>query len=142
MLELSRSAQFDWRLAPHDITESRVHTKTLHTTGLLTYDKATAINTKLAELLHRVRTEEFTLFPTNEDVHGALERSLKGIVSPELGSRLRAGHSCNDQTIILIRGYLREEVRVLVAEVPDVVKTLAGQAKKNLGAAMPGCTHL
>ena len=142
MFELSRSTQFDWRLAPHDIAGSRAHAKALHTAGLLTYDEATAMDAGLAELLRRVRTGEFAPSPTDEDVHGALERGLKEIVGPELGGRLRAGRSRNDQIATLIRSYLREEVRVLVAGVLDVVEALAGQAKKNLGAVMPGRTHL
>ena len=142
MFELSRSTQFDWRLAPHDIAGSRAHAKALHTAGLLTYDEATAMDAGLAELLRRVRTGEFSPSPTDEDVHGALERGLKEIVGPELGGRLRAGRSRNDQIATLIRSYLREEVRVLVAGVLDVVEALAGQAKKNLGAVMPGRTHL
>ena len=142
MFELSRSTQFDWRLAPHDIAGSRAHAKALHAAGLLTDDEATAMDAGLAELLRRVRTGEFAPSPTDEDVHGALERGLKEIVGPELGGRLRAGRSRNDQIATLIRSYLREEVRVLVAGVLDVVEALAGQAKKNLGAVMPGRTHL
>ena len=142
MFELSRSTQFDWRLAPHDIAGSRAHAKALHAAGLLTDDEATAMDAGLAELLRRVRTGEFSPSPTDEDVHGALERGLKEIVGPELGGRLRAGRSRNDQIATLIRSYLREEVRVLVAGVLDVVEALAGQAKKNIGAVMPGRTHL
>ena len=142
MFELSRSTQFDWRLAPHDIAGSRAHAKALRAAGLLTADEATAMDAGLAELLRRVHTGEFSPSPTDEDVHGALERGLKEIVGPELGGRLRAGRSRNDQIATLIRSYLREEVRVLVAGVLDVVEALAGQAKKNLGAVMPGRTHL
>ena len=142
MFELSRSTQFDWRLAPHDIAGSRAHAKALRAAGLLTDDEATAMDAGLAELLRRVRTGEFSPSPTDEDVHGALERGLKEIVGPELGGRLRAGRSRNDQIATLIRSYLREEVRVLVVGVLDVVEALAGQAKKNLGAVMPGRTHL
>ena len=142
MFELSRSTQFDWRLAPHDIAGSRAHAKALHAAGLLTDDEAAAMDAGLAELLRRVRTGEFAPSPTDEDVHGALERGLKEIVGPELGGRLRAGRSRNDQIATLIRSYLREEVRVLVAGVLDVVEALAGQAKENLGAVMPGRTHL
>ena len=128
MFELSRSTQFDWRLAPHDIAGSRAHAKALHAAGLLTDDEATAMDAGLIELLRRVRTGEFAPSPTDEDVHGALERGLKEIVGPELGGRLRAGRSRNDQIATLIRRYLREEVRVLVAGVLDVVEALAGQA--------------
>jgi len=142
MSELSRSTHFDWRLAPHDIAGSRAHAKALYAAGLLSAAEASAMDDGLVELLRRVRTGEFTPAPTDEDVHGALERGLKEIVGPEIGGRLRAGRSRNDQIATLIRSYLREEVRVLVAEVLNVVQALAGQAEQNLGAVMPGRTHL
>ena len=142
MFELSRSTQFDWRLAPHDIAGSRAHAKALHTAGLLTYDEATAMDAGLAELLRRVRTGEFAPSPTDEDVHGALERGLKEIVGPELGGRLRAGRSRNDQIATLIRMYLRDQARHVAGLVLDVVDGLIDQAARASDAIMPGRTHM
>ena len=142
MFELSRSTQFDWRLARHDIAGSRAHAKALLAAGLLTAEELEAMDAGLAELARRVETGDFRAAPTDEDVHGALERGLKEIVGPELGGRLRAGRSRNDQIATLIRSYLREEIRILLAAVLDVVAALAHQARENLGAVMPGRTHL
>jgi len=142
MSELSRSTHFDWRLAPYDIAGSRAHAKALRAAGLLTGDEAAAMDEGLAELLRRVAAGEFVPAPADEDVHGALERGLKEIIGPELGGRLRAGRSRNDQIATLIRSYLREEVRVLVLGILEVVSSLGQQARDNLGAVMPGRTHL
>ena len=79
---------------------------------------------------------------TDEDVHGALERGLVERVGAELGGRLRAGRSRNDQIATLVRLYLRDTVRVLVAELLTVVDALHAQAERHLGVAMPGRTHL
>lgn len=142
MFELSRSTHFDWRLARHDIAGSRAHAKALHAAGLLTEEELVAMDEGLAELLHRVEAGEFVAAPTDEDVHGALERGLKEIVGAELGGRLRAGRSRNDQIATLIRGYLREEIRALAVNVLAVVQALSTQAERYLGAVMPGRTHL
>ncbi|WP_395858098.1 argininosuccinate lyase [Arachnia propionica] len=142
MFELSRSTQFDWRLAAQDIAGSRAHAKALLAAGLLTEQEAADMDAGLAELLRQVNEGEFVAAPTDEDVHGALERGLKEIVGPELGGRLRAGRSRNDQIATLIRSYLRQEIRALTTEVLDVVSALSAQAERHLGAVMPGRTHL
>ncbi len=142
MFALSKSTQFDWRLALHDIAGSRAHAKALLTAGLLTPDEAAAMDDGLAELSRRVTSGEFLPAPDDEDVHGALERGLKEVVGPELGGRLRAGRSRNDQIATLIRSYLRTEVRAIALAVDDVCRALGSQAEEYMGAVMPGRTHL
>lgn len=142
MFALSKSTQFDWRLALHDIAGSRAHAVALHAAGLLDDEQAAAMDAGLAELARRVETGEFGPAESDEDVHGALERGLKEIVGADLGGRLRAGRSRNDQIATLIRSYLRDEIRLIAQDVDAVLDALAGQAEANLGAVMPGRTHL
>ncbi len=142
LFALSKSTQFDWRLARHDIAGSRAHAKALLAAGLLTGEEAVGLDAGLAELDRRVAQGEFLPAESDEDVHGALERGLKDIVGPELGGRLRAGRSRNDQIATLVRRYLREEIRALVPAIGDVVAALAAQAEAHMGAIMPGRTHL
>ncbi|MEZ5087858.1 MAG: argininosuccinate lyase [Tessaracoccus sp.] len=142
MFALSKSTQFDWRLALHDIAGSRAHAKALEAAGYLTEEQAAKMDGGLAELARQVEAGEFVAADSDEDVHGALERGLKLVVGEDLGGRLRAGRSRNDQIATLIRSYLREEIRLLTADVSDVISALAAQAEKHLGAVMPGRTHL
>ena len=76
-----------------------------------------------------VAAGRFVAAPTDEDVHGALERGLMERVGPELGGRLRAGRSRNDQIATLIRLYLRDELRVVAGGVQSVVEALTQQAR-------------
>jgi len=142
MFALSRSTHFDWRLARHDLAGSRAHAHALHVAGLLTADELEAMTAGLAALDADVASGAFTAAPTDEDVHGALERGLIERVGPELGGRLRAGRSRNDQIATLIRAYLRDANVFLAADVRAVIDALAGQAEAQLGAVMPGRTHL
>ena len=142
MFALSKSTQFDWRLALHDVAGSRAHAKALRAAGLLDDQQAAAMDEGLAELARRVEAREFVAAESDEDVHGALERGLKEIVGAELGGRLRAGRSRNDQIATLIRSYLREEVRLIAQDVDQVIDALAAQADLHLGVVMPGRTHL
>ncbi len=142
MFALSKSTQFDWRLARYDIAGSRAHARALARAGLLTPDELDAMIAGLDQLESDVESGRFTPADSDEDVHGALERGLIDIVGPELGGRLRAGRSRNDQIATLIRMYLRHEMRVLAAGVLEVVLALHRQAETHLGVPMPGRTHL
>ena len=142
MFALSKSTQFDWRLARHDLAGSRAHALALHSAGLLTDGELQGMRDGIAELDRQVSSGEFTPIASDEDVHGALERGLTEIVGAELGGRLRAGRSRNDQIATLIRSWLREQVRHLSVALGEVVTALHDQASTHLGVIMPGRTHL
>ena len=121
MATLSRSTHFDFRLAPYDLMGSRAHARALHLAGLLTDDELARMIDGLDALASEVTSASFRPTPSDEDVHGALERRLVELVGAELGGRLRAGRSRNDQIATLIRMYLRDALRVVAAEVGGVV---------------------
>ncbi|ETW22893.1 argininosuccinate lyase [Mycobacterium gastri] len=139
---LSKSTHFDWVLAPYDITASRAHTKVLFQAGLLTEEQRDGLLVGLDTLAQDVADGSFGPLVTDEDVHAALERGLIERVGPELGGRLRAGRSRNDQIATLFRMWLRDAVRRVAAGVLDVVQALANQAAAHPSAIMPGKTHL
>jgi argininosuccinate lyase len=139
---LSRSTHFDWRLTPYDLAGSRAHAGALHRAGLLTDADHAELLRGLAVLEQRYADGSLQPDPSDEDVHGALERLLIAEVGPEVGGRIRAGRSRNDQVATLFRVFLREHARVIAAQVLDLVDALADQAREHLGAVMPGRTHL
>ncbi len=139
---LSRSTHFDWRLATYDLAGSRAHARVLHRAGLLTDEELAEMLVGIADLDRRVLSGEFAAQPRDEDVHGALERGLVETLGAELGGRLRAGRSRNDQVATLFRLYLRDHARVIAGLVLDLVDALADQAERHLGDVMPGRTHL
>ncbi|GGD20264.1 argininosuccinate lyase [Nocardioides daphniae] len=139
---LSRSTHFDWRLTPYDLAGSRAHANALHRAGLLT-------DADHAELLRGIevlgeRYAAGSLLPdvSDEDVHGALERLLIEEVGTDVGGRLRAGRSRNDQVATLFKMFLRDHARVITAQVLDLVDALTEQAAAAGSAVMPGRTHL
>ena len=142
MATLSRSTHFDWRLAPYDIAGSRAHARALHKAGLLTDGELATMINGLDGLASEVASGAFRPAEGDEDVHGALERRLVELVGAEVGGRLRAGRSRNDQIATLIRMYLRDALREVAARLSDVVGALQRQARDHLGVPMPGRTHL
>nr|WP_139277841.1 argininosuccinate lyase [Rhodococcus marinonascens] len=142
MAALSKSTHFDWVLAPYDVRASRAHARVLHTAGLLgDKDLATMLD-GLDALAADIASRDFAPSESDEDVHGALERGLIDRVGPEVGGRLRAGRSRNDQVATLFRMWLRDAVRRVAAGVLDVVDALVAQAGAHPSAVMPGKTHL
>ncbi len=142
LVALSRSTQFDWALAELDLAGSRAHARALHRAGLLSEDDLAALVSALETMADDVAAGTLLPDPGDEDVHGALERILIERVGPEIGGRLRAGRSRNDQIATLVRLYLRRHARLVAAGVLDVVDALVDQAAAHPGAPMPGRTHL
>jgi argininosuccinate lyase len=139
---LSRSTHFDWRLTLYDLAGSHAHAKALGAAGLLSADDEAAVHAGLDALAQRYQDGELHPDPSDEDVHGALERLLLEEVGPELGGRLRAGRSRNDQIATLLRIFLLDHAATISRLVLDLVDVLADQARTHLGAVMPGRTHL
>src|SRR5690625_4632627 len=139
---LSKSTDFDWRLARHDIAGSRAHARVLHRASLLDDDQLEGMIAALDQLEQDVISGKFKPAAQDEDVHTALERGLIERAGVDLGGRLRAGRSRNDQIATLIRMYLREEGRNIAALLLDVVDALVSQAAAHPNAPMPGRTHL
>ena len=139
---LSKSTHFDWVLAPYDVAASKAHAKVLHRAGLLTDEQRDGLLAGLDSLAEDVASGSFVPIVTDEDVHAALERGLIERVGEELGGRLRAGRSRNDQIATLFRMWLRDAARRVADGVLDVVGALSTQAAAHPTAVMPGKTHM
>ncbi len=141
MVALSASTHFDWRLAPYDIAGSRAHARVLCAAGLLTTDELDGMIGALDRLALDVEAGSFNATAADEDVHTALERGLIERAGTELGGKLRAGRSRNDQVATLFRVYLRDAARRVALLVTDLQGAYLDQADIAGAAAMPGRTH-
>src|SRR3954469_6304259 len=81
---LSRSTHFDWRLALYDIAGSHAHAKALGAAGLRPPGDEQALHDGLDVLTRRYEAGELLPDPSDEDMHGALERLLIAEVGEEL----------------------------------------------------------
>ena len=142
MVALSASTHFDWRLAPYDIRGSRAHARVLHAAALLDDAELKGMLAALDELEADVASGAFTPVVEDEDVHTALERGLLERAGPDLGGKLRAGRSRNDQVATLLRMWLRDAARRVAAGTLDVTDALLARATAHPEAPMPGRTHL
>jgi argininosuccinate lyase len=114
----------------------------LHAAGLLDDASLEAMLAGLATLSDDVAAGTFLPADDDEDVHTALERGLIERAGSDVGGRLRAGRSRNDQVATLFRMYLRDHARSVAGLVLDVVDALVDQATRHADVPMPGRTHL
>ncbi|MFJ9842723.1 argininosuccinate lyase [Kitasatospora sp. NPDC101155] len=142
LARLSASVHFDWRLAPYDIAGSKAHARVLHKAGLLSESELAAMLAGLDQLLTDVQAGTFTGTVADEDVHTALERGLLERLGADLGGKLRAGRSRNDQIATLFRMYLRDHAKTIGGLLLDLQYALVGLAEAHPDTAMPGRTHL
>ena len=139
---LSKSTQFDWVLAEYDIRGSKAHATALAAAGYLTEQELADMRAALDELAARVADGRFQPAEDDEDVHSALERGLIDIAGVQLGGKLRAGRSRNDQIATLVRLYLLEHTAIIRGMLLDLLDAIAEQAGKHPDAILPGRTHL
>ncbi len=141
MAALSLSTHFDWRLAPYDIAQTGAHARVLHAAGLLSDPELAEVTAALDALAVAVRDGSFLPSPDDEDVHTAIERGLIERLG-DLGGKLRAGRSRNDQVATDFRLYLRASARAIAVAVTDLQFALLGQARTHVATHSPGFTHL
>lgn len=138
---LSRSIDFDWRLAPYDLRSSLAHLRVLKSSGLLSDDAANQINQALRELIDEVAIGKFAPVADDEDVHSALERGLMAKIG-DVGGALRAGRSRNDQVATDLKLFAMDHMMEIAALILQLQKALAAKASEYGDAPAPGFTHM
>ncbi|NBQ93337.1 MAG: argininosuccinate lyase [Micrococcales bacterium] len=138
---LSRSIQFDWRLAKYEVLSTRAHILALKAAGYLTEPELSRIDKSLIELDKRVASGMFQPKPIDHDVHSALERGLIEMIGPDLGGKILSGRSRNDQAAAIIRLYLIDQSELIKTQVLSLIDVLATLAHEHLSEPMPGRTH-
>lgn len=141
LARLSKSTHFDWRYADDDLLGSIAHAHALERAGLLNEQESADMVAALQTMRGDVASGTLRPAESDEDVHGALERILIERVGTDLGGKLRAGRSRNDQIATLPRMYLRRHARLIASELLDLADALLGQADRHIDAPMPGRTH-
>ncbi len=139
--DLGVSTHVDVALWRQDLAGSRAHAQELHRIDVLDHDELEAMLEAIDECAAQFAEDRFTFEPTDEDVHGAIERWLVERLGP-LGGKLRAGRSRNDQIANDLRLFLKDACRDLRHAIGDLQEALADQADEHLGWLAPGYTHV
>jgi argininosuccinate lyase len=138
---LGVSTSFDRQLWRQDLAGSAAHAHELRRIGVLDDAELDAMLGALDRCAVLFADDAFPFAPTDEDVHGAIERWLVDELGP-LGGKLRAGRSRNDQIASDLRLWCRDACDDLVGLVGGLQRAFVEQAEAHLGWHAPGYTHL
>ena len=139
--EFTSSISFDRRLWSHDIRGSIAYCRALMKAGVISEEEGTRIIRALEEIGKEIEKGELEFSSRWEDIHMHVERRLMEKVGEE-GGKLHTGRSRNDQVSLDIRLFLKEEMEEIEGLLRGLMASLVKKAEENLGAIMPGYTHL
>ena len=130
----------DLRLARYDVIGSKAHIKMLTSIGLLEEDELETLTEALDTILGEINAGEFILEDDVEDIHSQIELLLTRRLG-DIGKKIHSGRSRNDQVLVDIKLFLKDEVITLRDEVLKLFYTLQNLSEKYKNVLLPGYTH-
>ncbi len=130
----------DQKLLPFDLEASKAHAKMLKKIGVLTGGELIKLEKGLNEILSLWQKGKFKITQEQEDGHTAIEQYLTEKFG-EVGKKIHTGRSRNDQSLTMIRLYMKAELAKLKKLVDDLISALNKKSKQYKKIPMPGYTH-
>ena len=130
----------DLRLAKYDVLGSKAHIKMLESIGLLSAEELEILTEGLDVILKEIEAGDFILEDDVEDIHSQVELLLTRRLG-DMGKKIHSGRSRNDQVLVDLKLFLKDEVLKLRNEVLDLFNTLQSLSEKYKDILLPGYTH-
>ena len=130
----------DLRLAKYDVQGSKAHIRMLESIGLLTSEELEALTAGLDEIAAEIEAGSFVLEDDIEDIHSQVEMNLTRKLG-DIGKKIHSGRSRNDQVLVDIKLFLKDEVLKFRQEVLDLFSLLQNLSEKHRDVLLPGYTH-
>ncbi|MGL6022926.1 MAG: lyase family protein [Chitinophagaceae bacterium] len=132
---------FDQQLLPYDIQASIAHATMLHKMKIITKKELLQAQKGLQEILLQWGKGSFVIAKNQEDGHTSIEQYLTE-KHGDIGRKIHTGRSRNDQSLVMIRLFMKEQLLVIKKEINTLISALKKQSKKCKKIPMPGYTHL
>ena len=130
----------DMRLARYDIEGSKAHIRMLESIGLLTAEELKTLLAGLDAIAATVQAGTFKVEEDVEDIHSQVELLLTRSLG-DLGKKIHAGRSRNDQVLVDLKLFLRDELKQVREEVITLFQTLQKASEQHKDVLLPGYTH-
>ena len=137
---VGKDRELDMFLAPFDVLGSLAHIKMLNKVGLLTTDELGELEIALKEIYKDIVAGNFSLDEDVEDIHSQVEFILTKKLG-DSGKKIHSARSRNDQVILDLKLFLRNQIEEIVHEVNDFFTLLQSQSEKYKDYLLPGYTH-
>ncbi len=133
--------ELDLRLARYDVQGSMAHIRMLESIGLLKSDELEVLLKALGEIAEVIERGEFRIEEGVEDVHSQVEFMLTAKLG-DIGKKIHSGRSRNDQVLVDLKLFMRDELKHIAKAVERLFYRLQGLSEEHKDKLMPGYTHL
>ena len=130
----------DLRLAKYDVLGSKAHIRMLESIGLLNSEELEILTEGLDAILAEIEKGDFILEDDVEDIHSQVELLLTRRLG-DIGKKIHSGRSRNDQVLVDLKLFLKDEVLKLKEEVLALFSTLQKLSEEHRDVLLPGYTH-
>ncbi len=131
----------DLHLAPFDVLGSMAHIIMLESIGLLTKEELLLLTKELKNIYNQITSGDFKIEAGVEDIHSQIELLLTRELG-DIGKKIHSGRSRNDQVLVDIKLYLRNEIEELVKQIESLFLLLISKSEEHKNNLLPGYTHL
>src|SRR6187200_3064923 len=138
---VGKDREMDMYLAAFDVLGSLAHIQMLESVGLLTKSELSQLQQELKNIYQQIEKGEFKLQDDVEDIHSQVELLLTQKLG-DVGKKIHAARSRNDQVLVDIKLFLRNELEELVKIIQSFFELLQTQSEKYKDHLLPGYTHL
>ena len=138
---VGRDQEMDMHLAKHDVLGSIAHIVMLESIGLLEKDELKLLYAELKNIYQLALDGQFEIEEGIEDVHSQVELLLTRKLG-DIGKKIHSGRSRNDQVLLDLKLFTREQIHILLQSVSELVDILLKQSERYKNVLMPGYTHL
>jgi len=138
---VGRDTEFDAQMAAFDVLGSLAHTQMLESVGLMSAEDLKLVQKELKAIYRDIEKGDFVIEPGVEDVHSQVEKLLTERIG-DAGKKIHSGRSRNDQVLVDLKLFFRNELQQVVAETEKLFRLLIGLSQKHKDVLLPGYTHL
>lgn len=138
---MGKDPLYDLELAPYDVVGSMAHTIMLAETGLIGREEAAQLLVVMNQLHREALEGKLVLEPGVEDIHSQVEIVLTRKLG-DMGKKIHTGRSRNDQVMVDIKLFLRDEIKEVAEKTRKLAGVLLEQAETHKDVLMPGYTHM
>ena len=138
---VGKDREMDLYLAKHDVLGSMAHITMLQSIDLLTKDELTVLLKELKSIYDTIEKGGFIIEDDIEDVHSQVELMLTRKLG-DVGKKIHSGRSRNDQILLDLKLFTREQIKTIVDSVSGLIDILLTQSEKYKNVLIPGYTHL
>ncbi len=141
LFTVGKDRELDLLLAKYDVMASIAHAKMLGKIGLLSSGESEKLVIALKEIQEDIALGKFKIEEDFEDMHSKIEFILTEKLG-DTGKKIHTARSRNDQVLVAIQLYLKDEIKMIQYMVQELFETLLSLAEEHKNVLMPGYTHM